>query len=343
MTIRILVADDFAPWRRFVSSTVARESEWLVVGEASDGPEAVQKAKDLTPDLILLDIGLPTINGIEVARQIIKLAVGSKILFLSGSDDPEIVGEALRTGASGYVVKSDAGSELTKAIEAVVRGKQYVSSRLKRHSSEDAEDSQTTDGPIRDESFTSLAPDLPRETETTRCHEVQFYSNHGLLLARVTYFIGAALTAGNAAIVFATKNHRDGLFRELKAQGVDIDALTQRGAYISLDATETLSTFMVHGRPDAVRFFEGFRTLIESASNAAKAEHPRVAIFGEAVALLWAEGNTEAAIQLERLGNDLARIYKVDILCAYPFTLHIQEDGHAFRTICTEHSAVYLG
>jgi hypothetical protein len=66
-----------------------------------------------------------------------------------------------------------------------------------------------------------------------------------------------------------------------------------------------------------------------------------VAICGEAVALLWAEGKTEAAIRLEQLGNDLARTYNVDILCAYPFSLHIQKDQHAFKTICAEHSAVY--
>jgi hypothetical protein len=76
---------------------------------------------------------------------------------------------------------------------------------------------------------------------------------------------------------------------------------------------------------------------------AANAQHPRVAVFGEAVALLWAEGNVEAAIQLEKLGNDLAKTHEVDILCAYPLSLHIQKDGHAFRTVCEEHSAVYEG
>lgn len=131
MSIRILVADDFVQWRGFVSSSVEREADWHIVGEASDGPEAVQKAKDLTPDLILLDIGLPKLNGIEVARQIRKLVPQSKILFLSGLHDPDIVREAMRTGASSYVVKLDAASELTKAIEDILRGKQYVSSRIR--------------------------------------------------------------------------------------------------------------------------------------------------------------------------------------------------------------------
>jgi len=344
LTIRILVADDFAPWWRFISSTIVEHTDWHIVGEAVDGFEAVQKAGELKPDLILLDVGFPKLNGIEAARQILKLAPKSKILFVSGLDDPGIVREALRTGASGYVVKSDAGSELTKAIETVLRGEQFVSRKLKGHIFEDPEDSRASNGPTCNKNPTSSSiPDLPRKTETARCHEAHFYSNDALLLARVAYFIGAALTTGNAAIVFATRGHRAELNRELKVQGVDVDAATERGAFVSLDASETLSTFMVNDWPDVARFFEGFGRLISSVSKAAKAEHPRVAVFGEGVALLWAEGNPEGAIQLEKLGNDLAKIHKVDILCAYPFTLHIQEDGRAFKAVCAEHSAVYVG
>ncbi len=122
---------------------------------------------------------------------------------------------------------------------------------------------------------------------------------------------------------------------------MDVDAAILQGAYVSLDAADTLSTFMANGWPDANRFFERFRNLILSASNAAKAEHPRVAICGEGVALLWAKGKTEATIRLEQLANILAESYKVDILCAYPLSLLLHEDEHAFRTICAEHSAVY--
>jgi hypothetical protein len=102
----------------------------------------------------------------------------------------------------------------------------------------------------------------------------------------VTHFIGAAPKTGNAAIVFATKPHRDSLLQGLKTQGVNVDAAIQQGACVSLDAADTLSTFMVNDWPDAYRFFEVFRNLIQSTSDAAKAEHPRVAICGEGVALL---------------------------------------------------------
>jgi len=311
---------------------VQQESNWQIVGEAADGLEAVQRAEKLKPDLILLDIGLPKLNGIEAARQIGKLVPNSKILFLTQNDSSDIAAEALRTGASGYILKLDAGSELLRAVEAVIQGKRFVSRSLRGQISA---------------AFDKVLPSpwasaLPRETEITPRHEVQFYSDDALFLESVTQFIGAALNAGNAAIAFATRPHRDNLLQGLKAKGVDVDGAVQQGAYVSLDAADTLSTFMVNDWPHTMRFFEGFTKLIESASKAAKAEHPRVAIFGEGVALLWAKGKRDAAIRLEQLGTDLAKTHDVHILCAYPFSsFHVEEDKQAFERICVEHSAVY--
>jgi CheY-like chemotaxis protein len=284
-----------------------------------------------------MDISLPKLSGIEAARQIRKVSPNCKILFVSTYDSLEIVEAALDAGASGYVLKVDAGKELAKAVKAVFQGNRYVSGRLKEVTPADTED---THAPDREVLAWPSAPALLSETETIRYHEAQFYSDDVIFRETVTHFIGTALRAGNAAIVFATKPHQDSLLQGLKAQGVDVDAAIQQGRYVSLDAADTLSTFMVNDWPDADRFFESFRNLIQSTSKAAKAEHPRVAICGERVALLWAEGKTEAAIRLEQLCNILAETYKVDILCVYPFSLHIQEDEHAFRTICAEHSAV---
>lgn len=344
MGIRILVADDFAEWRDFVSSTLKPETDWHIVGESSDGPETVQKAKELTPDLILLDIGLPKLNGIEAARQLRELLPHSKVLFLSGLRDPDVVREAMRTGASGYVVKSDAAVELFKAIQDILRGKQFLSSRISEFISKDTTDSQTPNGPNREENLIgSPVPDAARKTATPACHEVQFYSNDSQLLGRVTYFVGAALMAGNAAIVVATKRLRDTLLRRLKEYGVAVDAAIQRGCFVSLDAADALSMFMVNDRPEPARFFEGFGKLIAAVSKAATAEHPRVAVFGEGVAVLWSEGNADGAIEVEKLSSELVKIHNVDILCAYPSTLHIQEDSQAFNAICKEHSAVRVG
>lgn len=127
--VRILVVDDFEPWRRSVSLLLREEPELqVVVGEASDGLEAVQKAVELQPDLILLDIGLPRLNGLEAARQIRELVPESKIIFLTQESSAEMVQEALNLGARGYVIKITAASELLTAVETVLSGKTFVSS-----------------------------------------------------------------------------------------------------------------------------------------------------------------------------------------------------------------------
>jgi len=128
--IRVLTVDDHEFWRRFVASTLQTLPELQIAGEARDGLEAVQKSEELQPDLIILDIGLPSLNGIEAARRIRKASTKPIILFLSENRSPEIAKEILRTCGSGYVVKSDAARELLPAVAAVLHGKQFISSTL---------------------------------------------------------------------------------------------------------------------------------------------------------------------------------------------------------------------
>ena len=127
---QILIVEDFEPYRAFVASLLREKSSLRVICEVGDGLRAVEKAQELSPDLILLDIGLPGLNGIEAARQVLKLIPESKIIFLTQETSAEVVREALDVGARGYVVKSQAGSELLGAIEAVLQGKRFVSSGL---------------------------------------------------------------------------------------------------------------------------------------------------------------------------------------------------------------------
>jgi hypothetical protein len=132
--------------------------------------------------------------------------------------------------------------------------------------------------------------------------------------------VAAALNKGNAAIVLATAPHRDGLLQRLDKQGLDVDQAIQEGTYIAVDVAESLSAIMTGGLPDPVRFFGGIDGFIESAAKASKIKAPRVVVCGEGVAYLHAEGNVEAAIQLEQLCDELARTREVDVLCAYPLT-----------------------
>lgn len=128
--MRILMVEDFEPFRRSIRSIVQKQREFQIVCEVSDGLEAVQRAAELRPDLILLDVGLHGLNGIEVARRVRGLAPQSKIVFLSQESSPEVVRAAFELGAWGYVVKSDAGGELLAALSSVLRGEKFVSSSL---------------------------------------------------------------------------------------------------------------------------------------------------------------------------------------------------------------------
>ena len=126
--IRILLIEDFEPFRRFLCSLLAQRPNLKVVGEVSDGEQGVLIADELKPDLILLDIGLPTLNGIATARQIRKLAPGAKMIFVTQESSADIVREALSAGGNGYVAKNKAAIDMITAVEEVLDGRQFVSS-----------------------------------------------------------------------------------------------------------------------------------------------------------------------------------------------------------------------
>jgi DNA-binding NarL/FixJ family response regulator len=155
-SVRVLVVDDYEPFRRFVCSMLKRRPALQVIGEASEGSEAAQQAEELQPDLILLDVGLPILNGIDVARRIRKLSPGSKIIFVSQESSADVVQEAFLLGALGYVVKIGAGSELLTAVDAVLRGRRFVSATLVEHVPAEFSDRQTTKRLYADEVATPV-------------------------------------------------------------------------------------------------------------------------------------------------------------------------------------------
>jgi len=338
-SVRILVVDDFEPFRRLVCSILQNKLELTTIVEASNGVDAIELARVLQPDLILLNIGLPKLDGIEAARRIRELAPRSKILFVSQESSLDFVHAAFTAGASGYVVKMDAGSELPTAVRTVLRGEKFVGSRFEGRVFTEALAERTFGG-----SRGNKVLRLPQKQnlEGPHRHEAGFYSDDASLLDDLTQFIGTALKAGNAAIVVATESHRKSLLPRLQAHGVDIATAIEQGRYISMDAAETLSTFMINGLPDPVRFLNLFGNLIETAADGAKGGQVRIAVFGECVHFLWAQGNTEGAMQVEALANQIARSYDVDILCGY-FLGSVQGGmgSEIFKRICTAHSAVH--
>src|SRR5215469_1770925 len=265
---RVLVVDDYEPWRRFFSTTLEKEPELQVIGQVSDGLEAVCQAQQLQPDLILLDIGLPTLNGIEAACRIRDVFPTSKILFVSENRSLDIVEKALSTGAGGYVVKSDAGSELLPAVEAVLQGKRFVSASLR------GRDEEHSTKQARRERI--VAPSRSQSVEPNR-HELRLCSDDAAFVDDFAHSIEAALESGSAVVVIATESHRANLLQQLRADGVDVDAAAEQKLYIPLDVFDSFPTVM-DASTDGDGFAKGVPHIMVEALRTAKERHLHLAV-----------------------------------------------------------------
>jgi len=129
-TFRILVADDHEVVRKGLVALLQQQPNWEVCGEAGDGREAVEKTRELRPDVVILDIGMPSLNGLEATRQILKLNPQAKVLILTLHDSDQVVRDVLNAGARGFLLKSDAARDLVAAVEALRRDKTYFTSKV---------------------------------------------------------------------------------------------------------------------------------------------------------------------------------------------------------------------
>src|SRR6202795_1839014 len=182
-------------------------------------------------------------------------------------------------------------------------------------------------------------PDSPLQGE----HVVYFYQESDSLLDALCNFVGPPLDAGNAAVIIATKVHRDGLQHRLTARGLDTHKASKQGRYVALDASETLAKIMLQGMPDGPRFAEIVGGAIDRTRASVNTARPEIAAFGEMVSLLWTEGKTDAAIRLEQLWNELANKHSFSLRCAYPVAnFYGEENAQPLMRVCAEHSAVVL-
>jgi CheY-like chemotaxis protein len=289
---RVLVIDDHERWREQIHSLL-EEHRWRIVGEGADGHEAVEMAAALAPDIILLDVELPTVNGLDAARRILARQPAARIVFLSAHRSWDIAAAAMGTGAVGYLLKSHAGSELQQAMTAVARGKRFISTALTGHDAAAA----CEDGP--------------------RCHEAGFYVDATALLEHFVTFAESALNARKSLVVIADAAREQALGARLRAQGHDIERAAREGRYVSRDPREALSAVVVDGWPDERRFWAAGTALMAEASRASRGAPPLVATCGECSASLLRDGHTDAALRLEDLWSDLAATYNVDVLCGY--------------------------
>jgi DNA-binding NarL/FixJ family response regulator len=311
----VLVVDDYAPWRQHVCAEVRKHPRWRVIGEAADGLEAVQMAAAVQPDLIVLDIGLPVMNGIEAARRILDDRPDSKILFVTEQHSTDIVEAALDAGGRGYLLKVDAGRDLLFAMEAVVNLGRFVSASLLE---------AVIDAP---------AP--------KHWHEASFHSQDASLLDEFTRFAEGVLAAGNTLIFAANEFRRNALQQRLQEGGLDIDRLVGDGRCLWFDAGRFVSDILVDGVIDEGRFRSIVVPLIARAESTSKG---RVAAAGEICGGLWRDDDRDTAIRLEHLWDELGRELQFDIFCGYLADVPaLDDDTYAlFQSICREHSVVQV-
>ena len=329
--IRVLVVDDFEPFRRLIVDILKNRSELQIVSEASDGSDAVEKARQLQPDLVLLDIGLPKLNGIEASRRIKEISPLSRILLVSQLLSADVVHEGLRLGATGFVAKLDVTKDLHIGVNSVLRGETFFSRALAGHL---LARTRVVSSKLTLDSVSQ------QRRKTHRHHSAGFYSDDSHLLDDVSQFVGNALMAEDNAIVMATEAHRERLLLRLQVRGLDMNAAIQQKRYAALDASDALQAFMVDGLPDRTRFFALLGDLLNAAPEVTTAGR-RVVVFGECVDMLCTQGNDEGALQLEKLGNQMIMAYNIDVLCGYSLDSFQPGTGNTFEKICAEHTAYY--
>jgi DNA-binding NarL/FixJ family response regulator len=309
---RVLVVDDHEPFRRILCALLDRRADLLIVGAAADGPDAIREAEALQPDLVLLDLGLPTLSGVEVAGRIRAVAPNARLLLVTNETSLDVVEEAFRRGADGYVYKPRAYRDVLRVIDAILAGGRF-SNGLERIARGD-----------------SLA---------SHRHDVLFYSSDAVLVNACSRFIAAALHEGAAVVALMRMSHGESLRRSLQGSKVDVELAIRQRRYVALNIDELLWTVMVNGWPDPARFRDAAEDVVSEAARHATGQQARVVAFGECAPTLWARGHVDAAIQLEHLWDELVIRHRMDTLCVYPVDVR-QQDARVVRSLCAEHTAV---
>jgi DNA-binding NarL/FixJ family response regulator len=323
MKYSVLVVDDHAGWRGRLCIELQKSARWRIVGEAADGLQAVRQAQALEPDLILLDIGLPVLNGLDAARRIIAANPRSRILFLSEHRSWNVVEAACAIGARGYVCKTDGACRLVIAMDALMEGVGFVSAGL------GGEIVQKT-----------LCEDVLQQRPSRRV--AGFYADEASLLDDYVRFAQCSLAAGSVFILLANGSRRERLHERLLARGVAVDRFANEGRYLFVDSAGELSQSAV-GQLDQARFGEAATALLDHARRTNGGDPRRIALCGEGAPCLGQGGHSNA-IRIERLWNELSKARAVDSLCAYDADVlrHVDASPDTLQRICSEHSAVHF-
>ena len=312
--LKVLVVEDHERFRRVISGVLRQRTNLLVVGEVADGLDAICQAEALRPDVVMLDIGLPKLSGLEVAGRIRATVPDAKLMFVTNESSLEVVEQAFRRGAHGYVYKPRVQRDVLPVLEAIIRGGRFVSGGLERIAQGD-----------------SLA---------SHRHDVVFCSSDAVLLGAFSRFIAGELREGNAVVVVVTAAHGRSLQSSLEASHVDVALAIRQQRYLPVNVSELLAKATVNGCPDPLRYLDAAGDLLTAVARRAT-DHVRVAACGEGTSILWTQGHVEAAIHIEHLWDEIAMSRQMDILCGYPVAAR-DERVPTVRRLCAEHTMVEI-
>ena len=313
--LKVLVVEDHEPIRRVICELLQERADLLIVGEAADGLDAIRQAEALRPDVVMLDIGLPMLSGIEVAGLLRAKVPDAKLMFVTNESSLEVVEQAFRKGAHGYVYKPRVQRDILPVLEATIRGGRFVSGGLERIAQGD-----------------SLA---------SHRHDVVFCASDAVLIGAFSRFIDGELREGNAVVAVVTAAHERSLQSSLEASHVDVALAIRQQRYLPVNVSELLAKATVNGCPDPLRYLDAAGDLLTDVTRRATDNHARVAACGEGTSILWSQGHVEAAIQIECLLDEIAMSRQMDILCAYPLAAR-DESVPTVRRLCAEHTMVEI-
>ncbi len=290
---RVLLADDHIAILESVSRLLAPTFD--IVALAGDGRQALDLARRLRPDVAVLDISMPNLDGFQTLKQLRREGPEPRVVLLTMHSDDAIVAAAINEGAHGYVLKSRAHLDLISAIDHALAGRLFVPTP------------------------TSLAAVAGNR------HAVQFHANDSHFLDDVSQFVGATLRSGEQIVIVTSEATRIGVAQRLQAK-MNLALLAEQGQYVALDTALALSQTMHDGRPDEGRIAEMINGLDRLRLALPKGPRSRLTIFGDMSACLCRNGEFEAALELERIWNELTRPLPFFTVCSYPID-------------CFEHSA----
>ena len=295
--LRILIVDDHEVVRRGVRSLLSARTEWSVCGEAEDGLEAIEKAKRLQPDIVLMDITMSRMDGVQATKVIRQEVPEAKVILISQNDPSVGRMQAADADARDFVAKIDLPRDLLSTIDRVVgQGKQKIGGRVNQD--------------MQNEPWCRLLDDAAPQN-----HIVQLYQDEKFLSRAVCRFAVSAINHGEGVILVPTSGHWNALRPRLEAEGVDVKAAQSCGQLTVIDADQLLPNFMRNSMPDGPLFLGLAGETITRARGGDR--FTKVRWWGEMVNVLWERGDVAASMGLEDLFHKLAHDRDIAIFCSF--------------------------